>query len=206
LEEEADPNLLCDPTDKARLEGANGLEQIEYVSEVVQSGAKELRESHHLQLHRLAVQGIYRCAGSFRKVPVTVGPYKPPEAWRVQLLSAEAIDWINSNQNQRSTLERAAYALWRFNWIHPFAGGNGRTSRAVAYLIICMRDGVLLPGKPTVPALIYQNRDRYVQGLRAADAADADGHLDFSVMTAFLREMVMLNMAAAINRMSGAEP
>jgi fido (protein-threonine AMPylation protein) len=24
-------------------------------------------------------------------------------------------------------VERAAYALWRLNWIHPFAGGNGRT-------------------------------------------------------------------------------
>jgi Fic family protein len=201
---ERDPNLLCEPSDKPKIEAANGLEQIEYVSDLVQKGATELRESHLLQLHRLAVQGIFPCAGSFRKVPVTVGPYRPPDAWRVPSLSIEAIDWINKNRDKRPALERAAFALWRFNWIHPFAGGNGRTSRAVAYLVICMQDGVLLPGKPTVPALIYKNRDEYVKGLRAADAAEADGREDFSVMSAFLRKMVMLNMAAAIDRLSAS--
>jgi Fic family protein len=44
-----------------------------------------------------------------------------------------------------SALERAAYAQWRFNWIHPFAGGNGRASRALTYLIVCMNEERMLP-------------------------------------------------------------
>ncbi len=202
-EKPADPKLLCEPHEKPRFEAANGLEQIEYIGELVQRGVTELRESHLLDFHRLAVQGIFPCAGSYRTVPVTVGPYIPPGAWQVRALSLEAIDWINGGRGTRSALERAAYALWRFNWIHPFAGGNGRTSRALAYLIICMEDGVMLPGRPQVPALIYEHRKQYVSALRAADAAAADSREDFGIMAEFLKDMVMMQMASAIDRLAG---
>jgi hypothetical protein len=53
-----DHALLCPPVEKAQREAANGLEQIDYIAELVERGVVELRESHLLQLHRLAVQGI----------------------------------------------------------------------------------------------------------------------------------------------------
>jgi Fic family protein len=203
---EQDPKLLCDASEKAEREAANGLEQIEYVSELIQLGALELRESHLLKLHELAVSGIYACAGSYRTFPVVItnSPHKPPEAWQVKGLSIEAIDWINETRGKRPALERAAYALWRFNWIHPFGGGNGRTSRALAYQIICMQDGVMMPGSPSMPVLIYQNRHEYVRALRAADAAlAAAGANDFSEMNAFLRDMLVRQLAGVIDRLSG---
>jgi Fic family protein len=61
----------------------------------------------------------------------------------------DAVNWINQ-ASERSPLERAGYALWRFNWVHPFRGGNGRTSRAVAYLIVCMAEQMMLPGKRAI--------------------------------------------------------
>ena len=206
---ETDHKLLCDPSQKAALEGANGLEQVEYVSSLVQMGAREVRESHLLELHRLAVQGIYPCAGNYRGVPVIItnSPHRPPEAWQVKSLALEALDWINGQRGKLSALERAAYALWRFNWIHAFAGGNGRTSRALAYLVICAEDGMMMPGRPTMPALIYEHRHDYVRALRAADAADRDGRLDFSNMTVFLQDMLMRQLASAIDRLaSGGSP
>jgi Fic family protein len=103
---------------------------------------------------------------------------------------------------KRSALERAAYALWRLNWIHPFAGGNGRTSRAVAYLILCAEDGAMMPGKPTMPSLIHQNRREYITALRACDAAELSGEPDFTVMVDHLREMLMRQLASAIDRLS----
>ena len=200
--ETQDPKLLCSRSEKAHFEAANGLEQIEYISELIGAGAEELRERDLLRLHELAVQRIYPCAGSFRAMGVTVGTHKPPNAALVRALSADAIEWINRNRGIRPALERAAYALWRFNWIHPFAGGNGRTSRALAYLIVCMEDGVMMPGKPTMPALIYKRRGEYVAALREADAADRDGREDFSKMVEFLREILMEQFAAAIDRLS----
>jgi Fic family protein len=199
-----DHALLCPQAEKAQREAANGLEQVEYIAELVDRGVAEVRESHLLELHRLAVLDIYPCAGSFRTMPVRItnSPHTPPQEYFVRQLSVDALDWINNQRGQVSALERAAYALWRFNWIHPFAGGNGRTSRALAYLIICAEDGAMMPGKPTLPALIYEARHEYVMALRAADAAEAASVPDFSVMTEFLKDKLMHQMAAAINRLS----
>jgi hypothetical protein len=66
-----------------------------------------------------------------------------------------------------------------------------------------MEDGVMLPGSPTMPTWIYRRRHDYVVALRAADAAAREGREDFSEMVAFLREMLMLQLAAAVDRLSG---
>jgi Fic family protein len=191
--------LLCLPDEKAAKEAANGVEQIEYVSDLIRIGITEVRESHVLDLHRLAVQDIYPCAGRYRTVPVTVGPYLPPHHSLVKSHTVDALTWLTENK-QRPVLERAAYALWRFNWIHPFAGGNGRTSRAVAYLIICLEDRAMMPGKPNMPTRIYKRRDEYVKALRAADASPDADNPDFSAMVALLKDILMEQMAETIHR------
>lgn len=77
-------------------------------------------------------------------------------------------EYINDNWS-RSALHLASYALWRLNWIHAFTDGNGRTSRAVSYLILCVRLGYRLPGTTTIPELIAIDRDPYYAALEAAD-------------------------------------
>ena len=57
-------------------------------------------------------------------------------------------------QAPKPPIHLAAYTMWRVNWIHPFAGGNGRTSRAVSNLVLCARLGYRLPGTLTVPEQI----------------------------------------------------
>ena len=81
--------------------------------------------------------------------------------------------YVNGNFG-KSAIHLCAYVMWRHNWIHPFFGGNGRTSRAASYLVLCARLGYELPGVPTVPEQIAQsgnNHWRYEQQLQAADAA-----------------------------------
>jgi Fic family protein len=116
------------------------------------------------------------------------------------------------NDRSRPALERAAYALWRLNWIHPFRGGNGRTSRCIAYLIVCIDMGMMLPGLPTLPTLIYDRRDEYVKALQAADASDRElaseggegqpGELDLSMMSDYLRDLVLQQLASAVAKLS----
>jgi Fic family protein len=84
----------------------------------------------------------------------------------------------------------AAYALWRLNWIHPFVEGNGRTARAACYYLICLKHGMLLPGKKIVPERIRENRDPYYAALEAADHAWDAGKLDVSVMAKYLEELL----------------
>jgi Fic family protein len=198
--------LLCDPSEKAQLEGANGLAQVEYIDELISREVHDLRESHVRELHRLAVEGIYPCGAKYRdarmQVRIQNSPHEIPAPAFVPALVVEAIEWINHQKGQLSPLDRAAYALWRFNWIHPFSGGNGRTSRGIAYLIICMDNNAMLPGKPNMPTLIYDNRDEYIVAFRAVDAAEAAGKTDLSAMSGFLRRMLTMQLACAIDRLS----
>lgn len=202
--------LLCRPEEKAPLEARNGDDQLQLITSLVlERGADELRESHVLELQAIAIQDIYPCGGQYRNANKTVliqnSEHELPEAAFVATLVRDAVDWINRSKGNRSALERAAYALWRFNWIHPFAGGNGRTSRAVAYLVVCMDAKMMLPGVPTMPSLIYENRDEYIQALQAADKSvrnDPNGEPDFSEMTRFLQMCLTKQLAHAIDSLA----
>ncbi|MFT7620913.1 MAG: hypothetical protein ACI9WU_000073 [Myxococcota bacterium] len=81
---------------------------------------------------------------------------------------------------------------------------NGRTARAIAYLVLCMDLGSMIPGVPTVPTLIYDRRVEYVTALQAADAGvRATGDPDLAHMTAFVTDVVTQQMAQALNALSG---
>jgi fido (protein-threonine AMPylation protein) len=166
-----------------------------------------LRESHVLKLHQLAIEGIYPCGAQYRDARHSVwidgSEHELPDVAAVPALTRDAVDWINQEKGGRSALELAAFSLWRMNWIHPFKGGNGRTARAVAYLIVCMGNGKMLPGTPSMPAIVCDERDEYVRVLRICDknalARPADP--DFSEMVNFLERALTKQLAAAILRL-----
>lgn len=171
--------LLCDPADKPKLEAANGVDQLDFITYLVtERQIVDLRESHVLDFHRLAVKGIYPCAGKYRdalrRVEIRGSMHKVPHEALVPQLVRDMVDEVNGARRSQPAVERSAYVLWRMNWIHPFAGGNGRTARAASYLILCVDMGMMLPGAPTVPSLIYDRRVDYVNALRTADRSVED--------------------------------
>jgi fido (protein-threonine AMPylation protein) len=88
--------------------------------------------------------------------------------------------------------------MWRLNWIHPFSGGNGRTSRAISYLILCARLGYRLVGTTTIPEQIVANRQPYYAALDAADAAFAVGRIDVTAMEALLGQMLAVQLSSVL--------
>jgi prophage maintenance system killer protein len=73
-------------------------------------------------------------------------------------------------------VHRAAFLLWRLNWIHPFEDGNGRTARTASYLVFCANVGFRLPGERAVPEILaHEYKFRHLDALEAADAAWQDG-------------------------------
>ncbi len=203
-----DDKLLCRPEDKRRLENRNADDQHEYITELVMGERRvtELREAHVRELKALAIREIFGCRDAYRtamqQVYIANSPHKLPEAATVPGHVLNAVDWINEERGKRSALECAAYALWRFNWIHPFAGGNGRTSRALAYLIVCLEHGAMLPGTPTMASHIYTHRDEYIRALRATDESERVGALDLTTMAEFLQRMVTKQLASAIDALA----
>jgi fido (protein-threonine AMPylation protein) len=90
---------------------------------------------------------------------------------------------------------RVEYVLWRLNWTHPFVDGNGRTSRAVSYFVLCMKSGNVLPGKKTIPEHIADNKPPYYKALEAADKANAEGSLDLSDLESLLSAALATQLA-----------
>jgi Fic family protein len=107
------------------------------------------------------------------------------------------ISTIHENWFNWTATELGAYGLWRLNWIHPFIEGNGRTARATCYYLLCVRSGLLLPGRRIVPERIRDDRAGYVAGLQAADRAWDEGHLDFSLLEAYLAQLLQDQLSDA---------
>ena len=181
----ADAVVALDEDEKAKLEAANGLLQTECVRQMVMLAmdrkAFKLRPSAILTLNRQAIQGLSIYAGNWRPDKVEIGKSKhvPPGAHMVPELVEELCDYVNDNWTVRSALHLAAFVMWRLNWIHPFTDGNGRTSRATSYLVICAKEGTWFPGIPTIPDQIIALRDPYYDALEAADDAYSQGGKTF---------------------------
>ncbi|WP_281300770.1 MULTISPECIES: Fic family protein [unclassified Iodidimonas] len=88
---------------------------------------------------------------------------------------------------QSEALHLCAYVMWRLNWIHPFTDGNGRTSRAISYVVLCCRIGDRLPGRQTIPEAISNNKTPYYEALEAADEAFTKGPVDVSKLQELLK-------------------
>jgi Fic family protein len=88
--------------------------------------------------------------------------------------------------------------MWRINWIHPFSGGNGRTSRAVSYLALCAKLGYRLPGANTIPDQIVANRKPYYAALDVADSAYSQGKNDVSAMEELLSNLLAIQLSEVL--------
>lgn len=193
-----DAEIISDPEERTRQEALNGLRQFDTVIKMVETFLDpqrqpfKFRPSHLLHLHREALAGISLYAGNWRPSEIEIGgsKHKPPGAFEVPDKVEELCDYINEKWKEKSPLHLAAYVMWRLNWIHPFTDGNGRTSRAAAYMILCIKLGYVLPGKKTIPDQIAENKTPYYKALEAADIACNDGKIDLSAMKELLSSML----------------
>jgi Fic family protein len=204
-----EPELIKDPMLKAEAEAANGLKQYDLAEQAVQAAIErkpfKLRLSLILSLQREALQGISAYAGNFRPGDVKIqhSRHTPPGAHLVPELVEDLCDYVNSHWESSSPVHLAAYVMWRLNWIHPFADGNGRTSRILAFFILFARLGALLPGTPTLPELIISHRDLYEAALDDADDACKAGRLDVSKMEALVEALLAKQLARVYELAAG---
>jgi len=176
-----EPQILTGAEEIATREARNALQQFDTVIQLIEQwtdpeyGKFKLRPSLILQLHRIALEGLSSYAGTFRPadIEITGSTHKPPPAHLVPAAVDDLCDYVNEHWSS-PPLHLAAYVLWRLNWIHAFTDGNGRTSRALSYLILCVRLGYRLPGIRTIPEFIAEEKAPYYAALEAAD----DGNLD----------------------------
>jgi Fic family protein len=190
--------LITDPIEKAQREAENGVRQFRAALEIIvpnimsADGGFRLKQSTILILNHKALEGIHPLAGTYRNSPVWIGQsnHVPPQHIEVPDHVADMCDYVNKNWTERSALHLAAYILWRLNWIHPFADGNGRTARVVSYLVLSIKLKSLLPGLPTIPDQIAADKKPYYHALEMADGQWKQNTLSLATMEAMLEGML----------------
>jgi prophage maintenance system killer protein len=180
--------------DRGRQEMANALVQARRLTELIAAGladrdAFEVEKETICELNALAVAGLADAPGALRvdDVIISGSRHEPPPWQQIPALLEAMLDHLREAED---VIHAAAFALWRINWIHPFENGNGRTARAVAYLILSVGIGTELPGDVTLLERLVAAKYDYLDGLEVADRAWAAGQIDVSDLEALLRRLL----------------
>lgn len=139
--------------------------------------------------------------GEWRQCDVSVGLHLPPSAAAVpQLMGRFEEAQVGKHVATNLRVANAFAGHHRLNWIHPFADGNGRTSRLVTDAQL-KHLGVNAAGLWSLARGFAWNRDEYMAALDAADrpcAGALDGHGNLSLTG--LQEFVATALSLAIEQ------
>ncbi|MBV6410999.1 MAG: Fic family protein [Burkholderiales bacterium] len=123
---------LSAPGARPRREVINYFAGLRYVEKHARK--KKIGHADILELHRILAGEVMDQgeAGRYRMITVRVGQYRPPPPDAVSGLMFELLEWWNGAAAKLSPVLSSAILHYRFEAIHPFADGNGRTGRALA--------------------------------------------------------------------------
>ena len=132
-----------------------------------QANKKRLTHEDILRLHAIIAGEVMDRgeAGRYRSLRVRVGPYVPPPPDEVSGLMFELLEWWNEPSSTLSPLLSSAIVHYRFEAIHPFADGNGRTGRALALWELYQR-GFDSHHIFSVDEFYWEDRPRYYEALQ----------------------------------------
>jgi Fic family protein len=164
---------LVEPSVRSQREVVNYLAGLRYVEK--HASKKRLAHDDILGLHRILAGDVMDQgeAGRYRTISVRVGRYVPPRAEEVSGLMFELLKWWNSEATKLSPILSSAILHYRFEAIHPFADGNGRTGRALA-LWELYRRGFDTHHIFSVDEYYWEDRSRYYAALDGVSKAGED--------------------------------
>ena len=127
------------------------------------------------------MSGLVKNAGEFRNGGVGVfngdqAVHIAPPAERVDELISNLFDWLKNADDH--LLIRSCVFHYEFEFIHPFADGNGRIGRLWQSLILAKLNPIFqyLP----VETMVHDNQDKYYKAINDSSiAADSGIFIDF---------------------------
>ncbi len=138
-----------------------GLRFVEKSANKAKIGHEDVLRLHRLLAGKVMDQGE---AGRYRSIQVRVGRYVPPPPQEVSGLMFELLEWWNRDSEKLSPVLSSAILHYRFEAIHPFADGNGRTGRALG-LWELYRRGFDTHHIFSVDEYYWEDRPRYYAAL-----------------------------------------
>ena len=161
------------PDPRSKREVLNYFASLRYVEK--NAARKNPGHEEVLALHRILADGVMEQgeAGRYRTMAVRVGRYVPPPPGDVSGLMFELLEWWNQKSASLSPVLSSAILHCRFEAIHPFADGNGRTGRALA-LWELYRRGFDTHHIFSVDEYYWEDRPAYYAALEGAQRGGRD--------------------------------
>ena len=161
------------PDPRSKREVLNYFASLRYVEK--NAARKNPGHEEVLALHRILADGVMEQgeAGRYRTMAVRVGRYVPPPPGDVSGLMFELLEWWNQKSASLSPVLSSAILHYRFEAIHPFADGNGRTGRALA-LWELYRRGFDTHHIFSVDEYYWEDRPAYYAALEGAQRGGGD--------------------------------
>lgn len=160
-------------TDRSRREVLNYFAGLRFVEK--RAHKKVITHGDVLKLHAVIGSEVMDQgrAGRYRDILVRVGHYLPPAPAMVSGLMSELLGWWNKEANKWSPVLTSGIIHHRFEDIHPFADGNGRTGRTLA-LWELYRRGFDTHHIFSVDEFYWEDRPRYYEALDAVRKKGGD--------------------------------
>ena len=127
------------------------------------------------KLHTQLFGKVWRWAGTYRSTEKNIGVAPSTIAAELKNLFDDVHAWDEYDTYVLD--ERAARLHHRLTWIHPFANGNGRCARVFADAFLTQHKVEAFNWGTHLPA--DEQRARYLEAIRAADAHDYAPLLNF---------------------------
>lgn len=151
---------------KDHLEAVGHRDAFVYVQDLVKSNVP-FSESIIKQIHTLVLMDKPQDRGIYRSIPVRImGAYHVPPDPVIVPEKMEKLVADFANDKELHPIERAALFHLKFEGIHPFVDGNGRTGRLIMNLML------MQSGYPAIN-IKFADRRRYYE---AFDAYYRDGN------------------------------
>ena len=134
------------------------------------------RETDLLAAHEIMMQGLMDSPGRYRTGGVGVMGRKEiihvaPPAGRVPILMRDLFDWLR--RSERHPLVASSIFHYEFEFIHPFADGNGRMGRLWQTLILARWNPIF--SITPVESMVHARQQEYYEAIgtstRVSDAA-----------------------------------
>jgi len=155
------------------------------------SGWNPLKENNLLEAHAVLMEGLLEDAGAYRKRNAGVMGkegviHLAPPADRLPFLMKQLFEWLGSATVH--PLIAAAIFHYEFEFIHPFADGNGRMGRLWQTLFLSRWNPVF--SDIAVESIIYEHQQDYYHAINQSNSAvDCAPFVEF--MLEIIRETLM---------------
>ncbi len=156
--------VIYDDKNEVR-EAENSIKAWEYLRKDFSFNVTSIKKLYKILTDELLMMGKYKYPKGFKIVPNKIGEYETCEPKEVSKKMLELINWYRDNKKKLNPLLLAFEFYYRYERIHPFQDGNGRTGRMVMNKIL------LSNGYP--PIIIY-NESKFNQSLAFKNYIEGD--------------------------------